>query len=447
MLALSTAILSLAADPYFYPLTNIAEHFTSLGCPTCVDALAGITVVHDQLHNGEFVSARHYIQGGDLSYPGVEDRFGYYDIFSTPVMVFNGRVKVIGGGDNVIDGAAYLNALKASRYWGSPLKINLSGFNLTSGSLSGTVHNLSPTLNLTNANIVYLLVENDIAAGVTRVIRQFASAPFAISGQGTNVSFNHTFSLQPSWNVANLWAAVFIQIESQTILQTATTLPQPDIHIRAAFDWNPSITVPVVYLYESLPVYFFNLGQSQTFIMQIVVDSAPPNWYFNYCTGTGGCFPGSIPRPFTLSAGESIPLQLNILVGDSGVAQFHWLITAPGMQDYKVHFTMTTDDVSASDPALIVPPAAIRSIHPNPFTDLTRIRFDLPKAERVKMDIYNLRGQHIITLTDSHHGAGDHEIIWNGRDKAGTAMPPGIYFSRLLTPNATFTRKLIRLER
>jgi len=447
LFTLLMACLSLAAEPNFYPYTNMAEHFTSISCPTCQDALAGINVLHDQLHNGELVSARHYIQSGALSYPGVDNRFAYYDILSTPVMVFNGQVKVIGGGDSVIDGSAYLNALKASRYWGSPLRIDISGLNVVTGDLSGAVHNLSPDLDLSGADIVYMLIEDDISAGVSRVIRAFASEPFAISGQGTIANFDHSFVINPAWNTANLWAAVFVQTESQRILQTAATLPKPDLHIRAAFDWDPVIVLPVGFHYESESVYFFNLGQTQTFMIQMVVESAPPNWFINYCDETGGCFPGSIPRPLTLPSGQSIPLYLNILVGDSGVAHFYWLVTAPGMQDYKVHFTISTDDVSIPGDAPVAPTALISAIYPNPFSADTRIRFELPKGDRVKLEIFNVKGQRIALLTDAYHSVGSHEIVWNGRDAAGRIMPAGVYFSRLSSSDNQSVRKLILLDR
>jgi glucose/arabinose dehydrogenase len=73
--------------------------------------------------------------------------------------------------------------------------------------------------------------------------------------------------------------------------------------------------------------------------------------------------------------------------------------------------------------------------YPNPFNDRTAIRFDLEKESNVTLDIYNLHGQHIKTLTDGFMAAKSHQITWNGTDKTGRSVASGVYIYRLLTGN------------
>ena len=64
--------------------------------------------------------------------------------------------------------------------------------------------------------------------------------------------------------------------------------------------------------------------------------------------------------------------------------------------------------------------------YPNPFNPTTQIRYGLPKASNVKIDIYNMLGQRVMTLVNEHQSAGYHIITWNPRDAAS-----GVYFYRI----------------
>ncbi|MGI6198469.1 MAG: hypothetical protein ACOYIS_05040, partial [Candidatus Cloacimonadaceae bacterium] len=60
--------ISLAfATPDYYPLTSIAETFSTNWCSGCQEMYAGIDVLHDQMHPGEFISARLYTESGELT--------------------------------------------------------------------------------------------------------------------------------------------------------------------------------------------------------------------------------------------------------------------------------------------------------------------------------------------------------------------------------------------
>ncbi len=84
--------------------------------------------------------------------------------------------------------------------------------------------------------------------------------------------------------------------------------------------------------------------------------------------------------------------------------------------------------------------------YPNPFNPDTRIQFGLTEESRVKLQIYNLRGELVRTLVDGNRAAGYHDISWDGTSDAGIIMPTGVYIYRLQTDNFVDTKKMVRTK-
>ena len=64
--------------------------------------------------------------------------------------------------------------------------------------------------------------------------------------------------------------------------------------------------------------------------------------------------------------------------------------------------------------------------YPNPFNPITTIRFGLPRAEHVTLEIFNNLGQKITTLLDAPKRAGNHTIQFTA-----DRLASGIYFYRI----------------
>ncbi|MDD3732692.1 MAG: T9SS type A sorting domain-containing protein, partial [candidate division Zixibacteria bacterium] len=84
--------------------------------------------------------------------------------------------------------------------------------------------------------------------------------------------------------------------------------------------------------------------------------------------------------------------------------------------------------------------------YPNPFNPDTRIDFTLPNATRVELTVFNILGKKVKVLADGEYNAGGHSVIWDGRDDDGAAVSSGIYFYRLVTPEASVSRKMMLLK-
>lgn len=63
--------------------------------------------------------------------------------------------------------------------------------------------------------------------------------------------------------------------------------------------------------------------------------------------------------------------------------------------------------------------------YPNPFNPSTTIYFSLPVRSMVRLEIFNVLGQHVSTVLSGIHAAGFEQVIWQAN------VPSGIYFYRL----------------
>lgn len=69
---------------------------------------------------------------------------------------------------------------------------------------------------------------------------------------------------------------------------------------------------------------------------------------------------------------------------------------------------------------------------PNPFRDNTTIKFSLPRAEKVEMLVYDIKGDVYKKLIDYEmYQPGEYSVSFSAIDDQGEKMPGGIYFCRL----------------
>jgi len=81
--------------------------------------------------------------------------------------------------------------------------------------------------------------------------------------------------------------------------------------------------------------------------------------------------------------------------------------------------------------------------YPNPFNPETTIRFALPEKSQVKLEIYNVLGQKVITLINEEKTAGSYYIKWDGKDMKGRDVSSGIYLYRMTYGNSVQIRKMV----
>jgi len=68
---------------------------------------------------------------------------------------------------------------------------------------------------------------------------------------------------------------------------------------------------------------------------------------------------------------------------------------------------------------------------PNPFNAQTTISYSLDRADHVKLTVYNVLGQQVVTLIDEIREANQHKVVWDGVDAYGLQAASGTYLYRL----------------
>ena len=79
--------------------------------------------------------------------------------------------------------------------------------------------------------------------------------------------------------------------------------------------------------------------------------------------------------------------------------------------------------------------------YPNPFNPSTNISFYMNRPGHVKIEVYDITGRKVATLTDSHTGEGYHVLQWNA-----TGLASGVYFIRMRALDGVYIEKALLLR-
>jgi hypothetical protein len=79
--------------------------------------------------------------------------------------------------------------------------------------------------------------------------------------------------------------------------------------------------------------------------------------------------------------------------------------------------------------------------YPNPFNPTTKIDFAIPKANMVKLVVYNVLGSEVATMVNENMQAGYHSITFNGLNLAS-----GVYFYKITAGDFTAVKKMLLIK-
>lgn len=121
-----------------------------------------------------------------------------------------------------------------------------------------------------------------------------------------------------------------------------------------------------------------------------------------------------------------------------------------GQSDVRFQFLLRTDESVVADgfyfdsflirgegidpysPAGGLPAVTrLAGVHPNPFNPSTTVRFELARAGRAQVRVYDLSGRLVRALVDETREAGRQQATWDGLDDAGQPAASGVYLVRL----------------
>ena len=124
------------------------------------------------------------------------------------------------------------------------------------------------------------------------------------------------------------------------------------------------------------------------------------------------------------------------------------------LRDLRSWVGATTDESgSFALPLGALPGAAVQPTqfslgenYPNPFNPATVIPYRLHQPMSVRLEVFNVLGQHIATLVDGQQSEGFYTARWDGTDAAGAAVAAGMYLYRLSGEGVQVTRSMVLID-
>lgn len=84
------------------------------------------------------------------------------------------------------------------------------------------------------------------------------------------------------------------------------------------------------------------------------------------------------------------------------------------------------------DPEINVSSSNLITNFPNPFNPATTIIYNLKVASNVRINVFNITGQMITSLVDANQQAGNHSVIWNGKNYSDKHVSSGLYLYKMI---------------
>jgi hypothetical protein len=166
---------------------------------------------------------------------------------------------------------------------------------------------------------------------------------------------------------------------------------------------------------------------------------AAPEPDFDYFTVYGSGVPTFDST--AVLVGYTTETGMNVLA-----AHLYFHVTATDFAGNEGPAASTLNTVDVPEPGWTPTRFAIGRCLPNPFRSITALALDLPRPERVRVTVYDVRGKRVATLVDGDLPAGRHPVRWPGVDEAGRPCGAGTYFLKVESENLSGTRKAILLR-
>ncbi len=186
-------------------------------------------------------------------------------------------------------------------------------------------------------------------------------------------------------------------------------------------------------------------GLADTYDLIVENLSDPVNFFGQICIGTI-CTPGSttVSLPAGGASTDSVGVQLFPLNHGTSTGDFRVRSqTNPALVQV---FTVTTYAGTAAVGVDILEKGAegylLEQNSPNPVRGTTSIAFALPPSERVRLDIYAVRGRAVRTLSDHVLPDRRRTVNWDGTAADGRELTSGVYFYRLTTSKGSMSKSL-----
>ncbi len=113
-----------------------------------------------------------------------------------------------------------------------------------------------------------------------------------------------------------------------------------------------------------------------------------------------------------------------------------------------IMFDVTRGSSAGIDPegASGIRTSGLVSLSPNPFNPAVTVVYGVSEKAPVEMKVYDVAGRMVRSLVSGVVAAGEHTVVFDGRNSAGESLASGVYFLRFDTPEVTQVRQLVLLK-
>ena len=84
--------------------------------------------------------------------------------------------------------------------------------------------------------------------------------------------------------------------------------------------------------------------------------------------------------------------------------------------------------------------------YPNPFNPTTVINYKIKNETYIRIDIYDLKGNHIKNLLSKKMIEGSHKVQWDSKNKKGLKVPSGVYIYTIKSNVFIKSKKMILVK-
>ena len=67
---------------------------------------------------------------------------------------------------------------------------------------------------------------------------------------------------------------------------------------------------------------------------------------------------------------------------------------------------------------------------------------NLQNEEFLNLSVFDLQGREIRSLVSAQKQAGQHQVVWDGRNERGISVPSGVYFYKITAGEFSATCKM-----
>ncbi len=162
-----------------------------------------------------------------------------------------------------------------------------------------------------------------------------------------------------------------------------------------------------------------------------------------------------IPAKGIYRSGETLLLQavpktgyvFEFWSGDAAGSANPTYATMNGNKTVVAHFkqagtVVTPETKNIPDPSEF----ALEQNYPNPFNPKTLIRFRIPEAERVSIQVFNSMGEKVRTLINETKNPGGYQVLWDGMSDSGQQLSAGTYLIVLQAGDQILRKKSVFIK-